>query len=67
MRGHISVEVEFVVCFPSEFKHWYVHCERNDREPNSEVYKILVCVTFSAFFFLLGETISDTFHLAMII
>ena len=39
---NISVEVEFVVCFPSEFKHWYVYRVRNDREPNGEIWKSLV-------------------------
>ena len=37
--NNISVEVDFVVCFPSEFKHWYVDRERNDKNPTARCEK----------------------------
>ena len=36
--------------FQKNFKLYLVSRERNDREPNGEVYEVWVYVTFSAFF-----------------
>ena len=37
--NNISVEVDFVVCFLSEFKDWYVDREWNDKNPTARCEK----------------------------
>ena len=48
--GDLQRIMSLLHAFHANFKLWLVSHERNSREPNSEVYKIFVCVMFSALF-----------------
>jgi len=38
-------KLSLLYAFQAHFKHWFVYRERNDRQPNGEVCKMLVLAT----------------------